>query len=67
MLGSLFDTFGLLAKGQSTKKTTLEQAKQNVSEMHEYMKSTVAKVKERKNLNPMSATNGPESTVSNKT
>ena len=36
MLGSLFDTFGIHAKGQSTKKTTLVQAKQNVTEIHEY-------------------------------
>ena len=69
MLGSLFDTFGIHAKGHSTKKTTLEQAKQNVTEIHEYMQTTVAKVKERRNLNPRSATSGPEGTftVSNKT
>ena len=47
MLSSLFDTFGIHAKGQSTKKTTLEQAKQNVTEIHEYMQTTVVKVKER--------------------
>ena len=29
MLGSLFNTFEIHSKGQSTKKTTLEQAKQN--------------------------------------
>ena len=58
-LGSLFDTFGIHAKGQSTKKlTTLEQAKQNVTEIHGYMQTTVAKVKERRNLNSRSATKG---------
>ena len=67
MLGSMFDTFGLHAKGQSTKKTTLEQAKQNVTEIQEYMQTTVAKVKERKNLNPRSASNDHEGIVSNKT
>ena len=67
MLGGLFDTFGIHAKGQSTKKTTLEQAKQNVTEIHKYMQTTVAKVKERRNLNARSVTNGPEGTVSNKT
>ena len=67
MLGSMFDTFGLHAKGQSTKKTTLEQAKQNVTEIQEYMQTTVAKVKERKNLNPRSASNDLEGIVSNKT
>ena len=67
MLGSLFDTFGIHAKGQSRKKTTLEQAKQNVTEIHKYMQTTVVTVKERRNLNPRSATNSPEGTVSNKT
>ena len=46
-------------------QTTLEQPKQNVAEIHEYMQITVAKVKERRNLNPRSATNGPEGIVSN--
>ena len=63
MLGSLFDTFRIHAKGQSTKKTTLDQAKQNVTDIHEYMQTTFAKVKERRNLNPRSAPNGPEDTV----
>ena len=67
MLGCLYDTFGIHAKGQATETIILEDAKQKVNEINGYIRCTVAKVKERINLNPRSATNGPEGTVSSKT
>ena len=60
MLGNLEYT----PKGNQQRKTTLEQ---DVTEIHEYMQTTIAKVKERRNPIPKSATNGPEGTISNKT
>ena len=45
----------------------IEQVSQNVKKVHEYIKSTVTKVKETNHLKEDSATNGPQGIVSLKT
>ena len=64
ILGSLYDTFGIHSKGMKPEGVSLKQAKQNVTKIDSYVKGTVSKVKERYQL---SATNGLQGTVSQKT
>ena len=46
---------------------SLKQAKQNITNIDNYVRGTVSKVKERYQLSETSATNGPQGTMSQKT
>ena len=46
---------------------SLQDAVNNVSSVNEYIKNTVAEVKQQHNMKEAAATNGPEGTVSKKT
>ena len=67
ILGTLYDTFGINSRGMKPEGVSLKQAKQNVKKIDNYVRGTVSKVKERYQLSEMSATNGPQGTVSQKT
>ena len=45
---------------------SLQDAVNNVSSVNEYIKNTVAEVKQQHNMKETAATNGPEGTVSKK-
>ena len=66
-LGKLYDSFGIGAQAVDAVSPSLQNAVNNVSLVNEYIKSTVATVKQHCNMKEAAATNGPEGTVSKKT
>lgn len=65
-LGNLYDSFGIGAQTIDAVPLSLQDT-MNVSSVNEYIKSTVAKVKQHYNMKEATATNGPEGTVLKKT
>ena len=63
-LGKLYDSFETGAQTVDAVSLSLQDAVNNVSSMNEYIKSTVATVKQHYNMKEAAATNGPEGTVS---
>ena len=47
MLGSLYDSFGIHAKGMKADKVTLQHTSQTVARINSHFERTVAKVKEQ--------------------
>ena len=66
-LGKLYDSFGIGAHTVDAVSLSLQDAVNNVSSVNEYIKSTVATVKQHYNMKEAAATNGPQGTVSKKT
>ena len=66
-LEKLYDSFGIGAQTVDAVSLFLQDAVNNVSLVNEYIKSTVATVKQHYNMKEAAATNGPEGTVSKKT
>ena len=66
-LEKLYDSFGIGAQTVDAVSLFLQDAVNNVSLVNEYIKSTVATVKQYYNMKEAAATNGPEGTVSKKT
>ena len=66
-LGKLYDSFGIGAQTVDALSLSLQDAVNNVSSVNEYIKSTVATIKQHYNMKEEAATNGPEGTVSKKT
>ena len=66
-LGKLYDSFGIGVQTVDTVLLSLQDAVNTVSSVNEYIKSTVATVKQHYNMKEAAATNGPEGTVSKKT
>ena len=66
-LGKLYDSFAIGAQTVDWVSLSLQDAVNNVSSMNEYIKNTVATVKQHYNMKEAAATNGPEGTVSKKT
>ena len=64
-LGSLYNSFGIHAKGAEATHISLHDAATNVSNICSYFKNTVTDVKETKRI--AGVTNGPEGTISAKT
>ena len=64
-LGSLYNSFGIHAKGAETTHISPHDAPTNVSNICSYFKNTVTDVKETKRI--AGVTNGPEGTISAKT
>ena len=58
-LGCLYDSFGIHCRGEASEGCTLEKAKTNDAAISKSVKSTVDKVKQRYQMNEISATNGP--------
>ena len=63
-LGKLYDSFIIGAQTVDGESLSLEDAVNNVSSVNEYIKSTVATVKQHYNMKEAAATNGPDGTVS---
>ena len=66
-LGKLYDSFETGAQTVDAVSLSLQDAVNNVSSVNEYIKSTVATVKQHYNMKEAVATNGPEGIVSKKT
>ena len=66
-LGKLYDSFAIGAQTADSVSLSLQDAVNNVSSVNEYIKSTVAMVKQHNKTKEAAATNGPEGTVSKKT
>lgn len=66
-LGSLYDSLGIGAQTVNAVQLSLQDAVNNVSHVNEYIRNTVAEVKQHYNMKETAATNGPEGTVSKKT
>ena len=65
-LGKLYDSFVIGAQTVDAVSQSLQDAVNNVSSVNEYIKSTVATVKQHYNMKEAAATNGPEGTASKK-
>ena len=65
-LGKLYYSFGIGAQTIAAVSLSLQDAVNNVSSVNEYIKSTVATVKQYYNMKEAAATNGPEGNVSKK-
>ena len=66
-LGKLYGSFAIGAQTVDSVSLSLQDAVNNVSSVNEYIKSTVATVKQHYNMKEAAAENGPEGTVSKKT
>ena len=66
-LGKLYDSFGIGAQTVDAVSLSLQDAVNNVSSVNEYIKSTVATVKQHYSMKEAAATNGREGTISKKT
>ena len=66
-LGLIYDSFGITCKGSTPAQMTPELVVSNVRKVHQYVQSTVRKVKESNQLKEDASTNGPQGTVSKKT
>lgn len=66
-MGILYNSFSIGCKGSPSMKITPENVVSNVKQVHQYIQSTINKVKESKQLKKEASTNGPEGTVSVKT
>ena len=67
VLGSLYDSFGVIAQNTEKTNMSLQGAVNKVSYVNDNIKKTVSEVKQRHGMKETTATNGPEGTVSNKT
>ena len=65
--GKLYGSFGFGAHTVDAVSLSLQDVVNNVSSVNEYIKSTVATVKQLYNMKEAAATNGSEGTVSKKT
>ena len=59
-LGKLYDSFGIGAQTVDAVSLSFQDAVNNVSLVNEYIKSTVATVKQHYNMKEAAETNGPE-------
>ncbi|KXJ09859.1 hypothetical protein AC249_AIPGENE20523 [Exaiptasia diaphana] len=66
-MGMLYNSFSIGCKGSPSMAITPENVVSNVKQVHQYIQSTINKVKESKQLKKEASTNGPEGTVSVKT
>ena len=62
-LGKLYDSFGIGAQTVDSVSLSLQDAVNNVLSVNEYIKSTVATVKQHYNMKEAAATNVPDGTV----
>ncbi|CAH3019516.1 unnamed protein product [Porites evermanni] len=66
-LGLIYDSFGITCKESTPAQMTPELVVSNVRKVHQYVQSTLRKVKESDQLKEDASTNGPQGTVSKKT